>query len=206
MTEGQRPHVAGNDALFLFGDMEHFFCIDAGAARVGEAVHLEQAADAVEGTLFVPVIQVKIVKESADSQRGLVCTQMQPMVQPAADQHHILAVLIGGNVPMLDELPHLLHLGVLIVFFQNGIKLFAFRNRKLHEQNFLSTQNMIQERSCTGLELPKFSASDGFVRLRVRSTRYCLPSPSSSSCASFALAEASSGYHWMRKKFSASTP
>ena len=37
-------------------------------------------------------------------------------------------------------------------------------------------------------------------------TRYCLPSPSSSSCASFALADASSGYHWMRKKFSASTP
>ena len=41
MTEGQRPHVAGNDALFLFGDMEHLFCVDAGAARVGEAVHLE---------------------------------------------------------------------------------------------------------------------------------------------------------------------
>ena len=169
-------------------------------------MHLEQAADAVEGTLFVPVIQIKIVQESTDSQRSLVCTQMQPMVQPAADQHHILAMLIGGNVPVLNELPHLLHLGVLIVFFQNGIKLFAFRNRKLHEQNFLSTQNMIQERSCTGLELPKFSASEGFARLRVRSTRYCLPSPSSSSWASFALAAASSGYHWIRKKFSASTP
>lgn len=58
----------------------------------------------------------KIVQESSDSQRGLVCTQMQAVVQPAADQHHVLAVLIGGNVPVLDELPHLLHLGVLIVF------------------------------------------------------------------------------------------
>ena len=140
MTEGQRPHVAGNDALFLFGDMEHLFCIDAGAARVGEAVHLEQAADTMESTFFMPVVQIKIVQESTDSQRGLVCAQMQAMVQPTADQHHILAVLIGGNVPVLDELPHLLHLGVLIVFFQNGIKPFAFRNRKLHEQNFLSTQ------------------------------------------------------------------
>ena len=65
MTEGQRPHMAGNDALFLFGDMEHLFCIDAGAARVGEAVHLEQAADAMEGTLFVPVIQIKIMKKSS---------------------------------------------------------------------------------------------------------------------------------------------
>lgn len=52
MTEGQRPHVAGNDALFLFGDMEHLFCVDAGAARVGEAVHLEQAADTMEGTFL----------------------------------------------------------------------------------------------------------------------------------------------------------
>lgn len=52
MTEGQRPHVAGNDALFLFGDMEHLFCIDAGAARVGEAVHLEQAADTMESTFL----------------------------------------------------------------------------------------------------------------------------------------------------------
>ena len=68
MTEGQRPHVAGNDALFLFGDMEHLFCIDAGAARVGEAVHLEQAADAMESTFFMPVVQIKIVQESTDSQ------------------------------------------------------------------------------------------------------------------------------------------
>ena len=68
MTEGQRPHVAGNDALFLFGDMEHLFCVDAGAARVGEAVHLEQAADTMESTFFMPVVQIKIVQESTDSQ------------------------------------------------------------------------------------------------------------------------------------------
>ena len=36
MTEGQRPHVAGNDALFLFGDMEHLFCVDAGAATAAQ--------------------------------------------------------------------------------------------------------------------------------------------------------------------------
>lgn len=52
MTEGQRPHMAGNDALFLFGDIEHLFRIDAGTTRVGEAVHLEQAADAVEGAFL----------------------------------------------------------------------------------------------------------------------------------------------------------
>ena len=38
------------------------------------------------------------------------------------------------------------------------------------------------------MELPKFSALEGFSRLRERSTRYCLPSPSSSSWASFAFA------------------
>ena len=80
------------------------------------------------------------MEERPHGQRRLIRAQMEAAVEPEAHQHHILAVLIGGNVPVLDELPHLLHLGVLIVFFQNGIKPFAFRNRKLHEQNFLSTQ------------------------------------------------------------------
>ena len=63
MTEGQRPHVAGNDALFLFGDAEHTLCIDAGTARVREAVHLKQPAQAVEGALVMPVIQIKIMQQ-----------------------------------------------------------------------------------------------------------------------------------------------
>ena len=85
---------------------------------------------------------------------------------------------------MLDKLPHALHLGVLIVLLQNGIKLFVFGRRKLHGRSPLSAVRAAkndQERSCTGLELPKFSACEGFSRFRVRSTRYCLPSPSSSS-------------------------
>ena len=149
------------------------------------------------------------MQEGPHHQRGLVGVQVQPPVEPEAHPHHVLAVLVGGHIAVLDKLPHALHLGVLIVLLQNGIKLFVFGRRKLHGRSPLSAVRAAkndQERSCTGLELPKFSACEGFSRFRVRSTRYCLPSPSSSSWASFALADTSSGYHWIRKKFSASTP
>ena len=53
MTEGQRPHVACNDALFLCGNAEHPLCIDAGIARMGEAVHLKQAAQATRKNSMV---------------------------------------------------------------------------------------------------------------------------------------------------------
>ena len=82
MTEGQRPHMAGNDALFLFGDMEHLFRIDAGTTRVGEAVHLEQAAQAVEGAALVPVVEVEVVEEGPHGQRCLVRTQMTGRKKP----------------------------------------------------------------------------------------------------------------------------
>ena len=209
MAESERPHVAGDDVLLLFGDVEHLLGVHAGIARVRKAVHLEQAAQAVEGAALVPVVEVKVVQEGPHRQRGLVGVQVQPPVEPEAHPHHVLAVLVGGHIAVLDKLPHALHLGVLIVLLQNGIKLFVFGRRKLHGRSPLSAVRAAkndQERSCTGLELPKFSACEGFSRFRVRSTRYCLPSPSSSSWASFALADTSSGYHWIRKKFSASTP
>ena len=136
MTEGQRPHVACNDALFLCGNAEHPLCIDAGITRMGEAVHLKQPAQAVEGALVMPVIQIKIMQQGPHRQRGLVGVQMQTAVEPEAHQRHILAMLVGGDRTVLDILPHPLYIRVMIVFFYDGIKLFALDLRKLHAAKF----------------------------------------------------------------------
>ena len=76
MAEGERPHVAGDDVLLLFGDVEHPLGVHAGIARVRKAVHLEQAAQAVEGAALVPVVEVKVVQEGPHRQRGLVGMQV----------------------------------------------------------------------------------------------------------------------------------
>ena len=99
-------------------------------------MHLKQAAQAVEGALDVPVIQIKIVQQRTHGQRGLVGVQVQAAVEPEADQRHIFAVLIGGHRAMLDILPHPLHLGVIVIFLHDLIKLFAFCFRKLHSAKF----------------------------------------------------------------------
>ena len=139
MPEGQRPHVALDDVLLLLRDVEVVLRIHAGRTGVRKAVHLKQAADAMEAARLVPVVQVEIVQEAAHRQRGLVGTQMEAAVEPEADQHHIFAVLIGGHVAMLDELPHLLHFGMVVVLFQNGVKLLTFSLRKLHCLGSLSS-------------------------------------------------------------------
>ena len=105
-------------------------------AVAGSASYRGAAALAVEGALGVPVIQIKIVQQRTHGQRGLVGVQVQAAVEPEADQRHIFAVLIGGHRAMLDILPHLLHLGVVIVFLHDLIKLFAFCFRKLHSAKF----------------------------------------------------------------------
>ena len=64
--------------------------------------------------------------------------EMQAAVQPETDHHYIFAVLVGGDRAMLDELPHTLHLRVLVVLFHQSIKLCAFSIRKLHRANSLS--------------------------------------------------------------------
>ena len=40
---------------------------------------------------------------------------------------------------MLDELPHLLHFGMVVVLFQDGVKLLTFSLRKLHRLGSLSS-------------------------------------------------------------------
>ena len=199
--------MALDDVLLLLGDLEVTLRVHTSGTGVGKAVHFEQAAQPVEAASLVPIVQIEVMQEAAHRQRRLIRAQMKAAVDPKADQHHILAVLIGGHIAVLDELPHFLHLGVLVVFFEDGVKLLPFDLRKLHRLGSLSLFQKYQERSCTGFELPKFSATVGFERFRLISTRYCLlPSPIASSSASFALADSTSGYHWIRKKFSSSTP
>ena len=99
---------------------------------MGEAVHLEQAAQTVEGALLVPVVEVEIVEERSHGQGCLVRSQMEPVIHPEAHGHHVPAMLVSGHIAVLDELPHLLHLGVVIVLFQNCIEPFPFGLRKLH--------------------------------------------------------------------------
>ena len=62
--------------------------------------------------------------------------QMQAAVEPEAHQRHILAMLVGGDRAVLDVLPHPLHIRVMIIFFYDGIKLFALDLRKLHAAKF----------------------------------------------------------------------
>ena len=57
---------------------------------------------------------------------------MEAAVEPEAHQHHVLAVLVGGHIAVLDKLPHPLHLGVLVVSHQDGGKALALQIRKLH--------------------------------------------------------------------------
>ena len=45
---------------------------------------------------------------------------MEAAVEPEAHQHHILAVLVSGHITVLDKLTHFLHLGVMVVLFQNS--------------------------------------------------------------------------------------
>lgn len=52
MPEGQRPHVALDDVLLLLRDMEVVLRIHAGRTGVRKAVHLKQAADAMEACLL----------------------------------------------------------------------------------------------------------------------------------------------------------
>ena len=127
MAESQGPHVAGNDVLLLFGNAEHPLCVHTGRPRVGKAVHLKQMPQAVERALLVPVIEIEIVEEGPHGQRGLIGSQMEAVVDPAADHDHILAVLVGGHITVLDKLTHFLHLGVMVVLFQNSGQALPFR-------------------------------------------------------------------------------
>ena len=127
MAESQGPHVACNDVLLLFGNAEHPLCVHTGRPRVGKAVHLKQMPQAVERALLVPVIEIEIVEEGPHGQRCLVRTQMEAAVEPEAHQHHILAVLVGGHITVLDKLTHFLHLGVMVVLFQNSGQALPFR-------------------------------------------------------------------------------
>lgn len=95
--------------------------------RVGKAVHLKQMPQAVERALLVPVIEIEIVEEGPHGQRGLIGSQMEAVVDPAADHDHILAVLVGGHITVLDKLTHFLHLGVMVVLFQNSGQALPFR-------------------------------------------------------------------------------
>jgi len=52
---------------------------------------------------------------------------MEAVVDPAADHDHILAVLVGGHITVLDKLTHFLHLGVMVVLFQNSGQALPFR-------------------------------------------------------------------------------
>ena len=90
----------------------------------------------MKGTGGVPVVQIKIMQQGTHCQRGLVSVQMQTAVEPKAHQRHILAMLVGGDRTVLDVLPHPLHIRVMIVFFNDGIKLFALDLRKLHAAKF----------------------------------------------------------------------
>ena len=49
-----------------------------------------------------------------------------------AHQHHILAVLVGSHITVLDKFPHPLHFGVLVILGQNGGEALTLRIRKLH--------------------------------------------------------------------------
>ena len=82
MAESQRPHVARNDALLFLCNAEHLFGIDAGAPRVGEAVHLKQTAQAVESAGGVPVVQIKIMQQRTHCQRSFVGVEMQVVTEP----------------------------------------------------------------------------------------------------------------------------
>ena len=76
------------------------------------------------------------MQQGTHRQRGLVGVQMQTAVEPEAHQRHILAMLVGGDRAVLNILPHPLHIRVMIVFFYDGIKLFALDLRKLHAAKF----------------------------------------------------------------------
>ena len=58
--------------------------------------------------------------------------QVQPPVEPEAHPHHVLAVLVGGHIAVLDKFPHPLHFGVLVILGQNGGEALTLRIRKLH--------------------------------------------------------------------------
>ena len=76
------------------------------------------------------------MQQGPHRQRGLVGVQTQTAVEPEAHQRHILAMLVGGDRTVLDILPHPLYIRVMIVFFYDGIKLFALDLRKLHAAKF----------------------------------------------------------------------
>ena len=132
MTEGQGPHMARDDVLLFSGDGKAPLGIDAGRAGMGKAVHLEQAAQAPERAALVPVVEIEVMEEGPHGQRRLICAQMEAAVEPEAHQHHILAVLVGGHIAVLDKFPHPLHFGVLVILGQNGGEALTLRIRKLH--------------------------------------------------------------------------
>ena len=72
------------------------------------------------------------MEKGPHGQRRLIRAQMEAAVEPEADQHHILAVLVGGHIAVLDKFPHPLHFGVLVILGQNGGEALALRIRKLH--------------------------------------------------------------------------
>ena len=90
-------------------------------------MHLKQMPQAVERALLMPVIEIEIMEEGPHGQRGLIGSQMEAVVDPAADHDHILAVLVGGHITVLDKLTHFLHLGVMVVLFQNSGQALPFR-------------------------------------------------------------------------------
>ena len=82
------------------------------------------------------------MEEGPHGQRGLIGSQMEAVVDPAADHVHILAVLVGGHITVLDKLTHFLHLGVMVVLFQNRDR----RSRSVCESCIENSLSFCQKR------------------------------------------------------------
>ena len=87
---------------------------------------------------IMPVIQKVIMKQRSPYQHLSIHGKMQKLRYSTTVFRNSDAVIKNRHIAVLDKLPHALHLGVLIVLLQNGIKLFVFGRRKLHGRSPLS--------------------------------------------------------------------
>ena len=115
----QRPHMALDDVALYRGKAVTLHCIFQRDRRVMKSVQPPGI------TVFVPVIQIKIVKKCTADQLGIRRADMKAAVQIEAESNDTDHMIVGRDMTVLDAL---LHQSGLSGPMQSVQKMFNFRD------------------------------------------------------------------------------
>ncbi len=121
--------MAADHVLDCRIDREVMHRILSGCFRMGESVHLKKTGIILR---VMPVIEVEVVKHSANQKRILVRLQVPSAIQQIGRPGDVEAVGEDVDLPMGTVLLHLLDSGMIQIVLQDTVELFSFLFAHFH--------------------------------------------------------------------------